>query len=163
MSLDILGFALGHRLRKAYKPLKGAPAEATYYLYNGVRLPALPEWDKKAYPYAYILKLSGAQLFIVLSIPFEYGTVTANYDGVITTTTGLYSYAPANTTGTAVGYVSQGDSWITVGTDTWGGENIGIYYGFWDVGVEAIWANTNINNVDSGTIFLAASDPVPVA
>ena len=163
MSLDILGFALGHRLRNAIRFSKKEPIEAAYYLYNGVRLPALPEWDKKVYPYAYILELSGAQLFIVLSIPFEYGTVTANFDGVITTTTGLYSYAPAYTTGTAIGYVSQGDSWITVGTDTWGGESIGIYYGFWDVSVEAIWANTNINNVDSGTVHLAASDPVPVA
>ena len=29
-------------------------SEPVAYLYNGVRLPKLPEWDRGAYPYAYI-------------------------------------------------------------------------------------------------------------
>jgi hypothetical protein len=28
------------------------------YFYNGVELPALPEWDKEAYPYAAIFPLT---------------------------------------------------------------------------------------------------------
>ena len=31
-----------------------AKKEPVAYLYNGVRLPALPEWDKETYPYALI-------------------------------------------------------------------------------------------------------------
>ena len=163
MGIEMLGFTLSLKLRNAIRASKKEPAKAAYYLYNGVKLPAPPDWDEKAYPYAYILNLSGSQLFLVLSIPFEYGTITASYDGVTTTITGMYSYAPAYTTGKAFGYMLREDSWVTVGADTWGGEEIGIYYGFWDTTAEAVWANTNINNVDSGTVYLAASNPVPVA
>lgn len=36
------------------------------YLYNGLELPALPEWDKAAYPYAYIYYVGETPAFCTL-------------------------------------------------------------------------------------------------
>lgn len=47
-------FLRGFHLGKAFYAnlLRAAKGEPVAYLYNGVRLPKLPEWDKTAYPYA---------------------------------------------------------------------------------------------------------------
>ena len=37
------------------KPLLYAKSEPVAYLYNGVRLPKLPDWDKETYPYAILI------------------------------------------------------------------------------------------------------------
>lgn len=46
---------------------------AIAYLYNGILLPALPEWDKEKYPYAYIM---GAGSLILSASPVEYYALT---------------------------------------------------------------------------------------
>ena len=51
------------------KPLPMSQKEPVAYLYNGVRLPKLPEWDREAYPYAYISKSgTGTRTTYCLSI-----------------------------------------------------------------------------------------------
>lgn len=46
----VMGLLLG----QFSSPLPMAQKEPVAYLYNGVRLPKLPEWDREKYPYAYI-------------------------------------------------------------------------------------------------------------
>ena len=52
---DIRSWLTGYMLGLAGKPLPIiGSGEPIAYLYNGVQLPKLPEWDKEKYPYAYI-------------------------------------------------------------------------------------------------------------
>lgn len=48
----VMGLILG----QFSSPLSMAQKEPVAYLYNGVRLPKLPEWDRETYPYALIYK-----------------------------------------------------------------------------------------------------------
>ena len=50
MRSSVMGLIMG----QFSSPLPISQKEPVAYLYNGVRLPALPEWDKEAYPYAVI-------------------------------------------------------------------------------------------------------------
>lgn len=53
----LIGFALG--LCGKPPPIAGSRREPVAYLYNGVRLPKLPEYDKSVYPYAVIVYIDG--------------------------------------------------------------------------------------------------------
>lgn len=133
------------------------------YLYNGVELPALPEWDKATYPYAVIAEyqtmagLYGYHL-IVSNVPLY---MTDNFVWQVTDDSStlhvlcstieddLYPYFEWNTSDSA-----------------WHNPHDGITHGVmnWD---KAIWANYDIEMCDGnfnplGTIGLYASDPVPV-
>lgn len=68
------------------------------YLYNGVELPSLPDWDKETHPYAVIIKHSNGYLFAARSTAFTaaaesgymVGEASVKYlavDGVWTTST----------------------------------------------------------------------------
>ena len=109
------------------------------YLYNGVELPALPEWDKEAYPYAYIACLNGTQYF--LKIFSEQQTVG---DGgfMLMSSPNLYKL----TDGEWASFSSLGAG----GTLIWC--NVDAYYNTGDAVDEEL----------RGTLFLAASDPIPV-
>lgn len=144
------------------------------YLYNGVELPELPDWDKEKYPVATVIKCSG-------DYEFEYGLLVANFLPVMTGTERM----------TGKSYPWDGNWWdnpyspfdgrlypFAADAFAWGEpeEN-------WTLGVEGntrksgltpVWSNTDIyysthsNYADSlgdlaGTLFLAASEPVPVA
>lgn len=113
------------------------------YLYNGVVLPALPEWDESAYPYAYIGTFGGKD-----STHF----IATDYD------ISKYIYVPGAdhifTPMNCVRYVLSDGAWIE--DSLW-------------VGFTPFWANTNVyyaNEVENGdlagTLYLAASEPVPV-
>lgn len=119
------------------------------YLYNGVELPALPEWDKEKYPYAllgnhtWLNDKMRAQL-VCYSEKAETGY---NDDGDIAywvvingTRIEFYIVYPIN----------------TIPSD-WG--NPTEYTG--SANRSGIWSNTDIY-LDDGTLYLAASDPVPV-
>ena len=58
--MDLKSLQYGLSLGLSGKPLPisgGDPSvEPVAYLYNGVRLPKLPEWDRETYPYAYIMQ-----------------------------------------------------------------------------------------------------------
>ena len=51
-----MGWLVGRRIagQRGKQIVPDVPKEPIAYLYNGVRLPKLPEWDKEKYPYAFI-------------------------------------------------------------------------------------------------------------
>lgn len=111
------------------------------YLYNGMELPALP---KTTYPIAVMdtalygmLKEATLYLFSEL----EYTTIEGSSDrGIVLTETNHVRFTATATNG----------EW-TAASGTAGALNIN------NIG----WANTDILNED-GTLYLAASDPIPV-
>lgn len=119
------------------------------YLYNGVELPALPDWDKEVYPYAWIdtvtMTRATHELWLVKDVDLTAfsasGTTSKkNYfkmyeclvaDGVVPTEWTLYTSK------------EEMDSASTVSC------------------TRTIWTNTDMSYSD-GTLILAASEPVPV-
>ena len=124
-----------------------AVKEPVAYLYNGVRLPKLPEWDKTAYPYAVILPdggvAGGAETMYRLRIvdrPF-----------VVDSGDLVYCIDPD----------SQEILYRAFSTDgEWEYEKSGVI-GFEQTLRNAVWTNTDIMTL-LGEVHLAASDPVPV-
>ena len=126
---------------------KGLPQskQPTFYLYNGVKLPPLPEWDREMYPYAAIQDYTnsnsaGWRLYLVA------GDAQYNYEGVIAKFGGesvLYS-----------GYT------MLVGEKTW--KKAEEYQGAsLLLNDRLMWSNFDVLNED-GSVYLAASEPVPV-
>lgn len=137
-------------------PARKVFREPIAYSYNGVILPALPEWDRERYPYAYITYWSSFgefSLFTHEKRPIAYTQHTESGD------------------------------WLTIGTPEgcevsyWGTVSPGNKKG-WDGRAEPIttrnsegsaltskevvlWTNTDILNED-GTVFQTTSEPIPV-
>lgn len=116
------------------------------YRYNGVKLPALPEWDTDALPYAHIQYIPYRDGSFIAHLrcsdqPFcvAAGTVT-NPEGAVMLIRSYvdgssdYSWGTEYTTENAV---------LSLDPDS------------------VIWCNADITD-ESGTVFLAASEPVPV-
>lgn len=109
-------------------------AEPVAYLYNGVRLPKLPEWDKTVHPFAYISEMGG-----------EYFLVTARikaYDTSIIVTPGLVS------SGRIQVYEVVDGAWIETADASSMNHTI-------------VWCNHNIVGADEAVV-LHASEPIPV-
>lgn len=105
------------------------------YLYNGVQLPALPEWDRETYPYAMIVaSLDRTVYFLVV---YEQERMCDDDSGL----TSLSGYGCI--------YESDGNSWLEEATH---------YSGY------AVWANYDVCYETDGTVYtyLAASTPIPV-
>ena len=127
----------------------------TNYLYNGVRLPVLPEWDKTAYPYAYIEQ------------NYYYGTPTDTYFLFVSSTQGvekdggwLGDSVLEFGTDTAFSYTIENGAWVRNGDTAEIDmcifvDNLGRKVG------ELTWTNTDTYRED-GTLYLPASDPIPV-
>ena len=135
MQIDAKAFALGNALR-AYLAGRGAK-KAEKYSYNGVVLPALPEWDKETYPYAAITSLGGSKQFVAFSADVHHGKNPFGDDTLVASSYQTWLYTP----------------------DSWNSPN----YAMPDyVTIEIIfWADFDIYTSD-GTLYLAASDPIPV-
>jgi hypothetical protein len=116
------------------------------YLYNGVLLPALPEWDKETYPYAVIMatNFSTVKAFYISDKP-----AFMSYDEDLLCV--IYPY------GTNYMQCSSrsGAEWGEFG-DANTPTSLVI-----DEGSRLIWTNHDILNED-GSIYLAASEPIPV-
>jgi hypothetical protein len=132
----VMGYQLGCRLRAqrgAKKPIA--------YLYNGVQLPPLPEWDKEQYHYAAILSYSDHLTLYV--------TENALYwnDGCIRPMKTAYK------------------TWVA-DDDTWGSEstfdNMSWEVSHSKLNGTPIWSNYDITNKVDDSVYLSASDPVPV-
>lgn len=130
------GFAMGRAaVSSALMPRPYA------YLYNGHRLPPLPQWDRENYPYAFILipdetlpNGDYAALYVLAQPPI--------WDGE------YVSFEP----GTALrGQISGEEQWPELTPAQADG-----------VMADYIrWSNVDISDGD-GTVLLAASHPVPV-
>ena len=130
------------------------------YLYNGVELPALPEWDKTLYPYAVLWTetvnssgaLSGIYVF-ACDHPVIYDPTTYK----ISSTVGAKYYAIRKL------YAFNGTEkeWQNTGEGTLSGNyaTLGPSYGGYTKTL--IWSNHDVYD-PSGNLYLTASDPVPV-
>lgn len=122
--------------------------EPVAYLYNGVRLPKLPEWDRVAYPYAYLnFQYFGTYLQNCFLYAFtEPKHKTVEYSN------GYYA------TGVSAGekYLS---AQISNGVFTEPEEKTPEFDKVLASTID--WANYDILNND-GTLYLAASEPTPV-
>ena len=115
------------------------------YLYNGVELPELPEYDKSAYPYAVIMSHTGN----------EYSFVFSNTAMVVGGTDG-YNLLHPNGVNTQFYFGATQE--IRADAQSWGDfryANTNIYSGM------AVWANFDLYD-KNGNLYLLASDPVPV-
>ncbi len=121
--------------------------EPIAYLYNGVRLQPLPEWDKETYPYATISQGFGRKiLFLWTEQPFVGVGPDSTLEGL-----------SPKVEHTWIQYSSIGMNgdfpWEYDGTSTAPG-------GRYDW-VLPFWSNTDIYTTD-GELYLAASDPILV-
>ena len=131
------------------KPLPMSQKEPVAYLYNGVRLPKLPERDEKAFPYALITYNSSAGGFYSLYcfsvepavasegnftlVPYD-----ANNNGQYINT--VFGEGKANSFKDPLDFVTLMGS-VTEGTT---------------------WTNFDLRYKGTDKVYSAASDPVPV-
>lgn len=144
-AFDLTAWLTGYALGICGKPLPfSTKKEPVAYLYNGVRLPKLPEWDRETYPYAYLLynSLLGLYFLRVYSDPLIPGGEKF-----------VFADGDAN----LARYELEDGLWIFKGDSV--GET-----GFLPSSVARfVWANTDVYNYKGdGTLILAASKPVPV-
>lgn len=112
------------------------------YLYNGIELPALPEWDKEAYPYAFIMGDSQvSNVRYVQSISWVTSDSTGN---------------PAVEYGEFISYKYDNYTGLW-GDSVWSSGRKGSAYCSM-----VLWANFDVIDARDGSVYLAASDPVPV-
>lgn len=122
------------------------------YKYNDVILPALPEWDKEAYPFAVITDdncLHVHEFPIVVNYSSELGTTP-----FVTCVEGIsngYYYT----------YNAADDAWEAPVSKKFGKEDDGIHC---VSSVLPIWSNHVVFNVFNGlnTVYLTGSEPVSV-
>lgn len=118
------------------------------YLYNGVQLPPLPEWDKEIYPYAVI---------------YPYTTISANpvsgYKLRIAETL-EYGQNDIGVNGFDLGIGEEYSS--PDGSNGWGDRTEEQYtHWFPETSSHIVWTNTDLFYAD-GNLWFAASDPIPV-
>lgn len=113
-----------------------------FSLYNGVKLPSLPEWDEDTYPYAIIYYADSVYYLIVTKKMLRY-----QWDGAL--------YPPDDTL--YFEYEAKGGYWeLTKDTAQW-------LYTDDTIIAEAIWANYDVYDPYGGTDErLDASDPIPI-
>lgn len=129
------------------------PRKPTAYLYNGIRLPALPEWDREKYPYAVISNADGwggCRLFVLTTISNHHVKLVTTVSGV---TELRYFY------GVGCRYVQ---CICDEKTGMWSsfGDEVEVFFEASHFSLP-IWANFDLLNED-GTVNVATSDPVPV-
>lgn len=151
---DKRSFLKGLALGLAGKPLEFAPGkEPVAYLYNGVRLPKLPEHDE-AHKYAAMGKFGNIYRLILSTVPLIHKSlllsawqVKTNEDGESLT---YQCAAPYDPNEPLTWNWEQQDTT----THTAGGTAIFVM-------AELHWADYDICK-ESGTVYLAASEPVPI-
>lgn len=133
------------------------PRKPIAYLYNGIRLPALPEWDRGVYPYAVMSVFTeetssnssvGDISLCVCVYPLSFnGSNVVQTNAPERTKYLLYRYSPTN-----------GDTGFSLAGEYSGGTSNKVTYPSEE---DSFWSNHDIPNAD-GTIYLAGSDPIPV-
>lgn len=144
----MLGFISGLFSVGAY----AGQMEPVAYLYNGVRLPKLPEGDKygnpysEEYPYMVISKINNKYYFTATTIPLFvrdnllWNDNSESWEQLLWYTDGVENslWKGGNNTIYPAGYVSQNG-----------------------LAPAPLWSSYKVLNED-GSVYLAASDPIPV-
>ncbi len=125
------------------------------YLYNGVKLPALPEWDKETYPYA-LITVDGLYGWYILHV-FKRFTAYKHHPSVVDTPQWftLDENADCDSAG---GYLQ---AFCKKGYDEWGELKSDLSDPTTDFIPNIIWASVDIRDYNNA-LYLSASDPVPV-
>lgn len=124
------------------------------YLYNGVRLPALPELDREMYPYVAIVKTSSSVYVVQATATPLYTETNLSVEGKQIF---ALNYDQNNFKRSTLDEIGAWKSWMElpkayfIGRLEYDGvtENV------------LVWADHNVLNADS-SIYLSASDPIPV-
>lgn len=122
------------------------------YLYNNIRLPVLPEWDKATYPYAVMGYYSDTRVRVVMC-KYPYHMIWQGTKAVA---------EPNDINGTGIAY------YYNLGDTDWTYDGVTVLPA--DAQVSRVfWTNHDLYYEDeyyddslAGTLYLAASDPVPV-
>ena len=141
-----LGIAVGLGL-KGFGYMHEGKQEPIAYLYNGVRLPKLPEWDREAYPFAVIGDhgLNYPSALYVLSADAYY-KLNGNQ---------LWLFASAG-----LQWEADDGKWSASGENAGDTINVLINSTSFASTYELIW--TNFDAEYNGTLYLSASEPVPI-
>ena len=108
------------------------------YLYNGVELPPLPEWDKSAYPYGAIkLDSRGYSFYVFESELWDQNWYKAQNCKIYRIVDSVWEF-DTEYESSIIGSTSTAKSYI-------------------------IWANYDFYSADGNTLYLAASEPIPVS
>lgn len=131
-------------------------------LYNGVMLPQLPEWDKTAYPYASIVRIPLDDITAyMLTLTSKPQAISASYYVTCEEVFNMdcYMYLPES------GYAEFKHASFFFGDEVQmprlsipAGE---LLYSMDAIDTTWAWSNHNVC-LPNGSVFLAASDPVPV-
>ena len=167
--MDAKSFANGFLCGLMGKGVLRGNKEPVAYLYNGVRLPKLPEWDRESYPYAYLSSHNstssggnGDYLLFCTSEPVritkttnantgeQFDVATCDGDGI------LYWYGDSGEwvkdSYTASEHTANATYWALF----WGG--IWAMIRSADLAVTCFWSNTDVLNEDE-SVYIAASEP----
>ena len=125
---------------------------AERYLYNGVELPALPEWDRKTYPYAKISIYASIKYELTISTTTLYRKNQPQLGNYYTYPDSIpCSIMSANISKTD----AENESWEFTWSETYEEELTG-------AGLSVpLWSNFDVLNEDD-TVYLEASDPVHI-
>lgn len=142
-----LGYLVGRQIAGQRRTQEKQPIA---YLYNGVQLPALPEWDKETYPYAHIAFTDSRYFVYIFSQP---PTTWKRTDYFPTTNTYEVNGMKSGIWNAAIHDPGQ-NIWYDFGEPN---DN---QYG-WNKLTNIVWANYDVLYAD-GSAYLEASDPIPV-
>lgn len=118
------------------------------YLYNGIVLPELPEWDRESYPYCFIREVNASNATIYRLYAFA-----STDDFCVDDLVGGVAFKD----GVACLY-----SAINVdGTNVWSEPTERTDIGYIGVYLVIVWTNTPIPD-ENGSVYLAASEPIPL-
>ena len=136
------------------------------YLYNGVQLPALPEWDKETYPYAYICHTSILGNYKYTLTPSQKMFVAHDpaysEDDWSLLSHGNYLTATAKETDTVWSSFEEHIPNNVVGTVEVNGETVPYSKRICNYDSDYVfWSNHSFNG-PNGAEWITASDPVPV-
>ena len=138
---------------------ENSTGELVGYSYNGTVLPEIPEWDKETYPYAYLVYAPGWATVNPYTVRFS--TTPAEYSSED------QDWSIKNPS-ESVGYSTMlgSNRWLDVTEHTGTGgflvceENPDLLSPN-NATRQLVWCNADVTYPD-GTVYLAASDPVPV-
>ena len=131
-------FQMGLALGLTGKPLP-FKREPVAFLYNGVKLPALPEWDREMYPFAVIgWDNSNGKYWLVCFT-----------EAKMVSPTGTLSASRLTDPSTFLAYTPKDSGWeessiILVALS------------------ETVWANHDVYESTNLSLYLPGSDPIPV-
>lgn len=152
------GYITGAKLRDKRRMPEGEPVA---YLYNGVELPALPEWEIEGFPYI-TLKNDGESDYPRYGLVVIYSTIpllhTSYESGVVTIRGCILAPSP---TVVRDSYWSVGD-WVDI-TERNCDDLFGEHDGFYRVRLanSVVWANYDVYDTE-GNLLVSPSEPIPV-